>query len=206
MPNFSITCSLAASLSVLLLSGASVQAAVPCPPSLGFEVNSDPATEVNLSCSNPVVPGGSDLQAAVKYDPPSFITGSGLYRYSITGVGLNFNQVGLSFTMAGFGPASVTKNIYSNSAFTSLIGSTTVNQPGFTPPPLSIASSFSQLFIEDIYNVAPGSGLTDIANTFQASIPPLSDPVPGPLPILGTAVAFGSLRKLQKLSSALKQN
>jgi hypothetical protein len=195
------TFSLAASLGVLVLSGTSVQAAVPCPPSLGFEVNSNPVTEANLFCSNPVVPGGTNSQAAVKYDPPSLITGVGSYKYSITSFGNNFNQVGLSYTLAGFGPASVTKNIYTDAAFSSLIGSITVNQPGSVPPPLIIADSYSQLYIEDVYNVGPGSGLTDVVNTFQAS-----SSVPGPLPILGTAAAFGSLRKLRKLSSALKQN
>lgn len=38
----------------------------------------------------------------------------------------------------------------------------------------------------------------------QASLPPLSA-TPGPLPILGAAAAFGSVRKLRKFSSLIKQ-
>lgn len=42
-------------------------------------------------------------------------------------------------------------------------------------------------------------------DSISQAVRPTADPTPGPLPILGAAAAFGSVRKLRKFSSLIKQ-
>jgi hypothetical protein len=62
------------------------------------------------------------------------------------------------------------------------------------------SSNFSVLL-----NTVPGAdGAQQLTQTLS-QIVPVSNNVPGPLPILGAAAAFGSVRKLRKFSSLVKQ-
>ena len=54
----------------------------------------------------------------------------------------------------------------------------------------------STIYVQDIWTAAPGVTIDNINNNFKQ--------VPAPLPLLGVAAAFGSIRKLRKFSSQLK--
>jgi hypothetical protein len=68
----------------------------------------------------------------------------------------------------------------------------------FTPGTTS--SNFSVLI-----NTVPGADGPNQLTQTLTQIVPVSNNVPGPLPILGAAAAFGSVRKLRKFSSLVKQ-
>ena len=50
-----------------------------------------------------------------------------------------------------------------------------------------------------------GGRMDVITDTLVQQVTPQASATPGPLPILGAAAAFGSVRKLRQFSSALKQ-
>lgn len=105
-------------------------------------------------------------------------------------------------TVSGaFGPgagSSVKKDIYTVLAGDvkgTLIGSiTTTGAPVTLPLPLG----YDKLYIIDTTNTpASGNSIDAYQNIYRQQ-------VPGPLPILGAAAAFGSVRKMRKFSSHLK--
>ncbi len=87
----------------------------------------------------------------------------------------------------GAATSSVTKNIYSDSAFTTLLGSTSANG-GIIPLPAAI----KDIWVEDLYT--SGGALDIIRNDFVQ--------VPAPLPLLGAGTAFGFSRRLRRRSKA----
>jgi hypothetical protein len=100
------------------------------------------------------------------------------------------------------GPFEVTKSIYSDAGFTNLLLKLTNNEL----PPVAgtlVASGLiggSTIYVRDEWTIPAGSNTTidAIQNNYTQT------DVPAPLPLLGVAAAFGSLRKLRKFSSQLK--
>jgi hypothetical protein len=82
--------------------------------------------------------------------------------------------------------SSVTKNIYSDSAFTTLLGSTSTNGGTIALP------GIKDIWVEDLYT--SGGALDFIRNDFIQ--------VPGPLPLLGAGTAFGFSRRLRRRAKA----
>jgi hypothetical protein len=82
--------------------------------------------------------------------------------------------------------SSVTKNIYADSAFTTLLGSTSTNGGTIALP------GIKDIWVEDLYT--SGGALDFIRNDFIQ--------VPGPLPLLGAGTAFGFSRRLRRRAKA----
>ena len=118
------------------------------------------------------------------------------YRYSISSPEL-FTQFSGNVNIAGNQKGTVTKNIFSDSAFTNLIGTAMSTDGG------SIAFSnlgdqtLSTIYVEDVYSFTGGTQLNSISNNFKTTPAPASASVPGPLPVIGAAMAFGYSRKLR---------
>jgi len=99
-----------------------------------------------------------------------------------------FDKVNLNWA-AVLGPnVKVTKQVFSDDAFTKNILTLTGNG--------SIgnisASNLKNIWILDTYNVPAGEGLDNFNNAFTQ--------VPGPLPLLGAGTAFGFSRRLRRRS------
>ena len=73
----------------------------------------------------------------------------------------------------------------------------TVGSPSTFNPNTSI-SSFTNTFTVD------SNAFTSFDNSLTQKVNPVATATPGPLPILGAAAAFGSVRKLRRFSSLLK--
>lgn len=105
------------------------------------------------------------------------------------GIDLHVNSVGPTIVIKEYGTGydPVTGNI------TGMLGTLQVN--GANSVFAAIGGSPKKLYIKD--TMIPGTGsINSVTNTFRQ--------VPGPLPVLGAGLAFGSIRKLRKFSSELK--
>jgi hypothetical protein len=128
------------------------------------------------------------------------------YKIEITDPAYRFEVAALSTLLSPVQPLplgdfEVTKSIYSDAGFTNLLLKLTNNE---VPPPAGtlVANgliSGSTIYVRDEWTIPTGSNiiLDAIQNNYTQT-------VPAPLPLLGVAAAFGSLRKLRKFSSQLK--
>jgi hypothetical protein len=127
-------------------------------------------------------------------DPPTQ-AGSISYTISIIQPGFEFAAVGLDSgcVFPALGGCTVTKNVSWTGGATSL---TSING---NPAPVDylFAAGVTSLNIEDVL-FATGNSAVSTANNFFSQRPGgAPDPVPGPLPILGAAMAFGFSRRLR---------
>ncbi len=124
-------------------------------------------------------PGGGD-----------FTNGNGIFKYKLAidqSMAPNniFRTVNLQWIEQGSG-VTVSKEVYSDSAFTNLIK--TLNTDNQTE---SIASlGLNEIWIKDIYNAPATGSIDNISNNYTQ--------VPGPLPLLGAGTAFGFSRRLRR--------
>jgi hypothetical protein len=145
-------------------------------------------------------------------------------QFSLQGssLGLTLGNYNYSYSVAVVSPSPDvlfayqtqigTSNLGLNNATSTLAVANAVNSPSnsdivsnaVTPldPVLFNANQTTTAFTGNI-NVA--SGVVDTFTNRLAQTTPQSNNVPGPLPILGAAAAFGSVRKLRKFSSLVKQ-
>ena len=105
-----------------------------------------------------------------------------------------------------------TSNIGVNNATSTLATPNAVNSPSNSDIVNSAVTPLDPVFFNANQTTTAFSGninVTDgVVDTFTnrlAQITPQSNSVPGPLPILGAAAAFASVRKLRKFSSLVKQ-
>jgi spore coat protein U-like protein len=94
-------------------------------------------------------------------------TGDLKYSVSITSGSLHFYQAALDVNAVGISPSyDVTKSIYSDSGYSSLIGSinhTNTNAPG----PIGI-SPYTTIYVDDSLSYVSGTGeLSNVTNTFS---------------------------------------
>jgi hypothetical protein len=83
--------------------------------------------------------------------------------------------------------SSITKSIYNDSSFSSLIGSTSTNDGNID------ISGKRIIWVQDTY--ASGGALDFVRNDYSQ--------VPAPLPLLGAGAVFGACRRLRRLSDRL---
>ena len=115
---------------------------------------------------------------------------SGTYRYSISAGSLQFTEFSLNADISFSQLGTVTKTVYSDPGFTTVIGtytSTNGNSVAFSP--LS-NQTLSTVYVQDTYSFNGITQLNSISNNFKA--------VPGPLPILGAGASFAFSRKLRR--------
>ena len=135
-------------------------------------------------------PGQSIFEYIVKIDPTNEFF---------------FDTIGLSATFGDGGDqAIVTEDIYTviNEHDKGQLRGTLTCQKvtGCTPDINLISHNLKKVYIVDTAST-PGQLIDDYQNTFTQST---HIPVPAPLPILGAAAAFGSIRKARKFSAHLK--
>jgi hypothetical protein len=143
------------------------------------------------------------LDRTESFNPTGFLD----YKIEITDLDWFFKDAQLSSLLSQIpavpvGPFEVTKSIYSDAGFTNLLLKLTNNEL----PPVAgtlVASGLiggSTIYVRDEWTIPAGSNTTidAIQNNYTQT------DVPAPLPLLGVAAAFGSLRKLRKFSSQLK--
>jgi hypothetical protein len=127
------------------------------------------------------------------------LTQSGSISYTIAIVDpalFEFQAVGLGAGCAfpgDFGGCTVTKNVNWSGGSTSLVA---VN--GVPPASYVFSPGVSTLNIEDVF-LAQGQTFVSVVNNsfIQRSTKAPPEPVPGPLPILGMAAAFGVSRRVR---------
>ncbi len=130
---------------------------------------------------------------------PNLNTGGvlGTFTYSLTApAGEYWTSYALTSLMVpGFGGATFTKQVCTNSNFTNcaspLSTTNTASDPidGVSLAALNLGTP-NVIYVRDTYTTTNGTALIDnYSNTFQH--------VPGPLPILGAGAAFGFSRKLR---------
>ncbi|MCT0206751.1 hypothetical protein [Synechococcus sp. CS-1332] len=157
----------------------------------------------NIFCSS-----GVGAETEIRFDSAGFVydfgttisppTQSGSIAYTITIMdprAFEFQAVGLGAGCAfpDLGGCTVTKNVSWSGGSTSLVA---VN--GIPPVSYVFAPGVSTLNIEDVFFAQGQTVVSVVNNSFiqrAAQAPP--DSVPGPLPILGAATAFGFSRKLR---------
>jgi hypothetical protein len=129
-----------------------------------------------------------DNVVAIEYDfaPNNINNTSGVYQYSVTSSVGAFTDYRLDFDTQLGSTSAVTKEIFSDSSFSNLIG--TVNENELTILKPLTNQSLTTIWVRDTYSAQSGDVLDTVTNTFQT---------PGPLPILGAGAAFGFSRKLR---------
>ncbi|MCP9835004.1 MULTISPECIES: hypothetical protein [unclassified Cyanobium] len=146
-------------------------------------------TEIRFGAAGPIYDFGTTI------DPPAQ-SGSIAYTIAITDPrAFEFQAVGLGAgcAFAELGGCTVTKTVRWAGGFTSLVA---VN--GIPPSSYLFAPGVSTLEIEDVFFAHGQTVISVVNNSFiqrAAQVPP--DSVPGPLPVLGAAAAFGFSRKLR---------
>jgi hypothetical protein len=150
---------------------------IPTTSVLNFSYNSlDPTPfEVDLEFDG-LSPGAKDFDG-----------GSLSYLLEIVGSPLVFDIAELRWN-TGFPSPTVTKEIFSDSSFTTKICELNAN-------PSQCNISGQKIWVRDTWGATAG-GMDNISNDYSQ--------VPAPLPLLGVGAAFGSIRKLRKFSSQLK--
>ncbi len=161
---------------------------------IAFTMQAGPKWELDLDFS---------LDRTASLNPTGFLD----YKIEITDPDYQFEDAQLSSLLSQIpavpvGPFEVTKSIYSDASFSTLLLKLTNNEL----PPVAgtlVASGLiggSTIYVRDEWTIPAGSNTTidAIQNNYTQT------DVPAPLPLLGVAAAFGSLRKLRKFSSQLK--
>jgi hypothetical protein len=124
---------------------------------------------------------------AIEYDfIPNISNTSGTYQYSLTSSIGPFTDYRLDFDTQLGSTSAVTKEIFSDSSFSNLIGTVKENELTILKPLTN--QSLTTIWVRDTYSTGSGDVLDTVTNTFQT---------PGPLPILGAGAAFGFSRKLR---------
>jgi hypothetical protein len=145
-----------------------------------------------------------ELDRTASFNP----TGSLDYKVEITDPGYAFQDSQLSSLLSQIpavpvGPFEVTKSVYS----TPFTGTPILTLTNNELPPVAgtlVASNtlppgLQTIYVRDEWTIPAGSStiLDSIQNNYTQE-------VPAPLPLLGAGAAFGSIRRLRKLSSQLK--
>ena len=116
---------------------------------------------------------------------------SGSFTYSVSAPGYLFKKFSLNTDISFNQLGTVTKEVYSDAALTTLIGTyTSLNGASVAFVDLT-DQTLSTVYVKDSYSFNGNTQLNSISNNFSA------DPVPGPLPLLGAGAAFGFSRKLR---------
>jgi hypothetical protein len=178
-----------------LLNAGGAQAAIACTPDTAgiysmsmLTVNSGPNPDKMPPCQISDVAG---IASVVAQWDAGVIGQNGEYTYSISTTNGNmFTEVAANMDISGTMGGSVTKTIYSDSLFTTQIG--TVTSTGGVTPYVALSDmTLTTVYVKDTWTVDGGTQLNSISNNFKSA------PVPGPLPILGAGMAFGYSRKLR---------
>jgi hypothetical protein len=178
-----------------LLNAGGAQAALVCAPTTGSGftlsmLNSTAGTSPNACALSSMV-----NFASVKANFPANSTDiSGTYNYSLSAAG-KFTQFSLNADIGFNQLGTYTKNVYSDSGFTNLIG--TITSTNGSPVALTNLTdqTLSTIYVRDIFAYNSGTVVNSLSNNFK--IIPNATPVPGPLPVIGAAMAFGYSRKLR---------
>jgi hypothetical protein len=118
----------------------------------------------------------------------------GFLMYTVEITDPNPDQIFASAFLGGLLQSNnpdLNKQIFSDSTFTTKICDITIGP--FVSQTCDISGK--QIWVKDTWQ--PGAGVERIVNDYQQE-------VPAPLPLLGVAATFGSIRKLRKFSSQLK--
>jgi hypothetical protein len=178
-----------------LLNAGGAQAAVACSPSTGSGftlsmVNSTAGT-TPTSCALSSI---TDFASVKANFPANTIDASGTYRYSLSNAG-TFTKFSLNQDIGLNQTGSYTKNVYSDSLFTNQIGTLTSTNGGSVSLTNLNNTSLNTIYVEDIFEYTGGTVVNSLSNNFK--IVPAAATVPGPLPVIGAAMAFGYSRKLR---------
>lgn len=137
-------------------------------------------------------------QASVDIDFQGNLTGvtNGIFSYTIESLIGPFQLARVDSDTDGIGgTTSVFKEIFSDSNFSTLIGSGTSTSGSQQEISLS-DKTLRKLYVRDTYSANGTTKLDNMTNSFL---------VPGPLPILGAGTAFGFTRKLRSRIRASRQ-
>jgi hypothetical protein len=136
-------------------------------------------------------------------------TGSLDYKMEITDPNYTFDQSQLSSLLSQIpavpvGPFAVTKSIYSDAGFTSLLLKLTNNELPAVAGTLVASGPIggSTIYVRDEWTIPTGSNtvLDAVQNNFTQATG-----TPGPLPLLGAGAAFGFSRRIRsRISSRVK--
>jgi hypothetical protein len=160
----------------------------------------------NLSAGN----FGLSIEAGNQFSlqGSSLALGPGAYNYSYS-VAVVAPSPDLLF---GYQSQIGTSNFGVNNATSTLATPNAVNSPSNSDIVSSAVTPLDPVFFNANQtttaftgNINVTDGVVDTFTNRLAQITPTSNSVPGPLPILGAAAAFGSVRKLRKFSSLVKQ-
>ena len=153
---------------------------------IAFTMQAGPLWELDLDFS---------LDRSASFNP----TGNLDYKIQITDPAYFFKTASLSTLLTTAGDYTVTKKFYTDDTFTSEITAWALSNPTPANPDTTNISS-QEIFVRDSWDIPVGSPakIDLIQNNYTQT------DVPAPLPLLGVAAAFGSLRKLRKFSSQLK--
>jgi len=178
-----------------LLNAGSAQAALACAPNTGNSftlsmINSTAGT-TPTSCALSSIPDFASVKANF---PANTIDASGTYRYSLSNPG-TFTKFSLNQDIGLNQTGSYTKNVYSDSSFTNLIGTLTSSNGGSVALTDLTNTALNTIFVEDIFAYTGGTVVNSLSNNFK--IVPAAATVPGPLPVIGAGLAFGYSRKLR---------
>ena len=153
-------------------------------------VNSTAGT-TPTTCALSSIPDFASVKANF---PANTIDASGTYRYSLSNPG-TFTKFSLNQDIGLNQTGSYTKNVYSDSSFTNLIGTLTSNNGGSVGLTDLTNTALNTIFVEDIFDYTGGTVVNSLSNNFK--IVPAAATVPGPLPVIGAGLAFGYSRKLR---------
>jgi hypothetical protein len=117
------------------------------------------------------------------------------YEVTVSNPGWWFSEVALYSAVPSAGGVVVTKEIYSDPSYTTLVWSATSidgSNLAFQPIP----HYYSTLYVIDLYTIPAGKTLGKVGNSYRQS--------PAPLPLIGAGAAFGFSRKLRKRIKAAR--
>ena len=127
-------------------------------------------------------------QVDIDFDPllinSSTLPVDGTFKYQVDIVNSPLTFSTASLLWAGQN-SSVTKKIYSDDTFKTLIQTLSINgEEKFIP------GALKAIWVEDTYTVQPNGYLDNVVNTYTQ--------VPGPLPLVGAGAAFTFSRRLRR--------
>lgn len=138
-----------------------------------------------------------ELSIDMDFQPPA--TGPQMdgvqYEVTVSNPGWWFSEVALDSIVTSPGGVVVTKEIYSDPSFTTLVWSAT-SIDGTVLAFQPIPHYYATLYVIDSYTIPAGKTLGKVRNSFRQS--------PAPLPVVGAAAAFGFSRKLRKRIKAAR--
>ena len=178
-----------------LLNAGGAQAALACAPNTGngftLSMLTSTAGTTPTSCALSSIPDFASVKANF---PANTIDASGTYRYSLSNPG-TFTQFSLNQDIGLNQKGTYTKNVYSDAGFMNLIGTLISSNGGMVPLTNLTNTSLNTIYVEDIFAYSGGTVVNSLSNNFK--IVPAAATVPGPLPVIGAAMAFGYSRKLR---------